>query len=499
MGEQEGRVGRIADQSAVRAAVGQAGDRGGVGHHLVDGVVVALHVVEERQHQHGRAIRLEHEVVHGGQRVLAAAAGDGADRLVRGRFVVRRVADRVDAVGAVLDEGEQRVEQRDRLRGQVRLGQDRGAHTRVGQPSAQFAIVEFGLELPEGRPVGEGVVAGEAEQHAERAGGELRVHPDPVVEGPPRDVELLAPQVGGGLGLHHRERQRAVDLRGEPDHPVQLLQRAVQALTRGARRCDLEHRLTAGRHRPSEREQFILGGIRPRHRFAVDGPVRLGARGRKAQRPSLDRLLHDACHRGDVIGGGGLVAGTAIAHRIAPHRAVGDLGAEVDGQLLLLHRVEVLRKALPAPGDALGERGPGDVLDTLHQLDEPLLAARLHGGETDAAVAADDRRHTVHAGRLQQAVPADLAVVVGVDVDEARGDDAAGGIDRLRRLPLQSGAVAVATTNLDDPAVLDPDVGPERLVPGAVDDGAAGDRQVVHAASSTGEPTVRVVRTMVAG
>ena len=44
--------------------------------------------------------------------------------------------------------------------------------------------------------MGEGVVAGEAEQHAERAGGELRVHPDPVVEGPPRDVELLAPQVG---------------------------------------------------------------------------------------------------------------------------------------------------------------------------------------------------------------------------------------------------------------------------------------------------------------
>ena len=461
--------------------------------------MVTLDVVEERQHQHGRAGRLEHEVVHGGQRVLATIACNGADGLVRGRLVVRRVTDRVDAVRAVLDEGEQRVEQRDGLRRQVRLGEDRRAHTGIGQAPAQFAIIKFGLELPERRPMGEGVVAGEAEQHAEGAGSELGVHPDPVVECLPGDVELLAPQVRGGLGLHHRERQRAVDLGGQPDHPVQFLHRTVQAFTRGARRCDLEDRLTAGRHRPSEREQFVLGGIGARHRFAVDGPVRLGAGGRKAQRPSLDRLLHDACHRCDVIGGGGLVAGAAIAHCIAPHRAVGDLSAEVDGQFLLLHRVQVLREALPAPADALGERRPGDVLDTLHQLDEPLLASRLHRGEADAAVAADDGGHAVHAGRLQQAVPTDLAVVVGVDVDEARGDDAAGGIDGLRRLPLQSGVVAVAATNFDDPAVLDPDVGPERLVPGAVDDGAAGDRQVVHAASSGGEPTARVVRTMVAG
>jgi hypothetical protein len=61
-----------------------------------------------------------------------------------------------------------------------------------------------------------------------------------------------------------------------------------------------------------------------------------------------------------------------------------------------------------------------------------------------------------------------------------------------------SPAVAVATTNLDDPAVLDPDVGTERLVP-VPSTTEPPDRQVVHAASSTGEPTVRVVRTMVAG
>ena len=74
----------------------------------------------------------------------------------------------------------------------------------------------------------------------------------------------------------------------------------------------------------------------------------------KPSAPGLDRLLDDSGHRGDVVGGGRLVAGAALAHRVGAHRAVRDLAADVDGERPLLDGVEVLGVALPAPGDALG-------------------------------------------------------------------------------------------------------------------------------------------------
>ena len=127
----------------------------------------------------------------------------------------------------------------------------------------------------------------------------------------------------------------------------------------------------------------------------------LGARRREAERARLDGLLHDAGHRGDVVVGGRLVAGAALAHRVAAHRAVRDLRAEIDGERPLLDGVEVLGEALPLPGDALGQRGAGDVLDAFHQLDQPLFAAGADRREPDAAVAADHGGDAVQARRLQ--------------------------------------------------------------------------------------------------
>ena len=161
------------------------------------------------------------------------------------------------------------------------------------------------------------------------------------------------------------------------------------------------------------------------------------ARRREAERARFDAFLHDARHRRDVLGRGRLVAGSALAHRIGANRAVRDLAAHVDRELLLLDDVEVFGIALPPPRDALGERGAGNVLDTFHQSDQPLLLARPHRREADAAVARDDGGHAVSARRLEQAVPADLAVVVGVDVDEPRRDDLSSRVDRLGRIAFQ--------------------------------------------------------------
>lgn len=64
-------------------------------------------------------------------------------------------------------------------------------------------------------------------------------------------------------------------------------------------------------------------------------------------------------------------------------------------------------------------------------------------------------------GGFQRVVPADLAVVVGVDVDETGGDDAPRRVDLVRCVGLQAvtGPVStVAAAYLDDAAVLDADV-----------------------------------------
>ena len=252
-----------------------------------------------------------------------------------------------------------------------------------------------------------------------------------------RDVQLLAPEVGRRVDLDHAERDRPVDLGAQALHPLQFLLGRDDVLAGDALRGQLEDGPPAGRHGSAESEQFVFCGERSGNRLAVDGSVAERARRREAERTGLDGLLHEPGHRRDVVGGGGLVAGTALAHRIGAHRAVGDLAADVDREVLLLDHVEVLGVALPAPRDALGERGAGNVLDTLHQADQPVLFARPHRREADAAVACDDGGHAMSARRLQQAVPADLAVVVGVDVDESGRDDLSRCVDRLGRVAFQ--------------------------------------------------------------
>ena len=127
--------------------------------------------------------------------------------------------------------------------------------------------------------------------------------------------------------------------------------------------------------------------------------------------------------------GTSVVVGAAVAHHVAAQRGVGHLGAEVDGLRGGVERVEVLGEGLPLPGDALVQRGAGDVLDALHQGDQPLVAVGAHRGEADAAVAHHDGGDAVPGGGAEDGVPAGLAVVVGVDVDPAGRDDEALGVD----------------------------------------------------------------------
>jgi hypothetical protein len=112
----------------------------------------------------------------------------------------------------------------------------------------------------------------------------------------------------------------------------------------------------------------------------------------------------------------------------------------------------------PLPLDALGQRGAGDVLDALHDLDEPLLATRLHRREPDAAVAEERGGHAVPARRREVRVPPRLAVEVPVHVDEAgRGEQAVGVEGATRR--------AIDPADVHDDALANGDVGSTRALP----------------------------------
>ena len=125
--------------------------------------------------------------------------------------------------------------------------------------------------------------------------------------------------------------------------------------------------------RLAEREQLVLGGERAGHRLAVDGAGarscatwRSRARRRRSPRATMPAIAAMSSARRR------LVARAALAHHVGAHRAVRHLRADVERERRGVERVEVLGEGLPLPVDALVQRGAGDVLDALHQLDEPV-------------------------------------------------------------------------------------------------------------------------------
>src|SRR5688500_9397287 len=117
--------------------------------------------------------------------------------------------------------------------------------------------------------------------------------------------------------------------------------------------------------------------------------------------------------------------------------------------------IEVLRYSFPAPLGAGTQRLNGDRLDAGEHLSEGVLVVGPGGCEGEATVAHDDTGHTVVAGGGAEGVPGDLGVVMGMVVDEARGDSEAGGVDG----PM-GGAGRLA--DLHDLAILHGDVASKR-------------------------------------
>ena len=93
----------------------------------------------------------------------------------------------------------------------------------------------------------------------------------------------------------------------------------------------------------------------------------------KPSAPARERLAGESSHLGVLVGGDVLVVGP-LAEHVGAQGDVRDLRGDVDRARHRLEGVEVLAERLPLPVDALVQRGAGDVLDRLHQLDEEVLA-----------------------------------------------------------------------------------------------------------------------------
>ena len=179
-----------------------------------------------------------------------------------------------------------------------------------------------------------------------------------------------------------------------------------------------------------------------------------------------DKLGHAVA----VILGRRLAVGAALAHDIDAHRRVRHLRRHVDVVAAGAERVEKFGECLPVPGQTFGQHHLGDVLHAFHQLDQHIALLRPAGREADAAIADQDGGYAVPRGWADAIGPGHLRVVVGVDVDEARRDQLATGVD----FPV---ALGQRPANRCDLFANDGNVAFVAWRPGAIDDGASTDHE----------------------
>ena len=193
----------------------------------------------------------------------------------------------------------------------------------------------------------------------------------------------------------------------------------------------------------------------------------------------MHRLPHERLHRRDLVVAGAPL-GRGLAHHVTADRGVPDVGAHVDGDAAL-ERVQVLPERPARPAEARPERLDRHALHARQHVREPGGVVGLGGREREAAVAGEDGGDAVPRRRRRRRLPVQLRIVVRMDVDESRRDDAPVGVDGAR-CALRHPADA------DDAAVAHGDVGAVGRHARAVDDPAAAYDEVEAHASPPSSP-----------
>ena len=373
MHQEERRDARIADGTDVRAAVPQAWQRQRMRQHGVDVIQAELGVVKDREVQKLRALVFQQRVVDRFQWRDPSALRFGTQRGLNARLIVWGLGHAEQPHREKVQACQQRVGQRWNraavpgdflgLLGQkLRL---KGRHRHRGDALGK-------------RQVRDGLVAGKAHKRMKR-----RVQPQQHTDGSRRhlhaDVDAqglrglgaaqdLLPLLRSHVALHQRQRQRATCGGGQLLQHVELGLKAVRSLRHIEVRDRLHHAMPASAQRRRNALQLGMAGFRRRGGVARFATVVVGAPGRKSRRARIQRLPQERPHLRDVVVVGWLAEQAALAHDIDPQRVVRHLGHKVDGVRELVDRRHVFGKALPVEGQALGQRGAGDVLDAFHQI-----------------------------------------------------------------------------------------------------------------------------------
>ena len=460
-GQVIGRETRIADHPVVRAAVGQAHDRVGMLEHFAHRQQVAVAIV-------GAGLIEDRLAFVGDQQVIGKCfhrfSGGGCqpvDAIGDLRLVIRFGLPGIAVLKAAhgLDV--------DRVGVFGLLAEQLLAEHRVFHPLQALRKRQAADRLV-ARVIGKRVKAQfKPVEHADRARCDLGAHLQPVLGGLRQGGERFAPGIRvARRHLDQRIGQRLAAALGNASHHAEFMVGI-------AHRCrdDLED-AGAGIFQPfGKRAEFVFFRKEAGGEFAGLGPVQHVARGGHTQGAGFDGLGGEAAHGRQVLGGGRLLRGRALAHHIDPQCRVGQLRGDVDVELTCIQRIEIFGEGLPVPGQAFDHDHLGHVFDAFHELDQDFALIGLARRKTDAAISHHHRGHAVPGRRRKPMLPGGLSIEVGVNIDKARGHQQTLGIDFFA-----GGAADRADGS--DAAVFDGDVGDARLAAQAVMDGAAADDQI---------------------
>ena len=185
-------------------------------------------------------------------------------------------------------------------------------------------------------------------------------------------------------------------------------------------------------HGADQRAQFaVVGQPRGHGRSAFAVMCLRRARG-EADGPGLHGAAQQVGHCGYLGIAGGTFGGLG-AHDEGAQRGVAGKAGDVGADTVLFQHVEILRKALELPADTGTQRIERHAFDMGEVAHREIAILRLAGGDGEAAIAEHGRRDAECRRGIDERVPGDLGIVVGVAVDDAGREGEASGLDRLLR------------------------------------------------------------------